>query len=410
MQRATGWAEYAELAALFFLNAMAMGMWFVPLGMVLDAHGLHSIRAYAFATSAVAAFISPLIFGAMADRRGSPVVVLRWLAVATAIAMALASSAIHLGWNRWIVLATIQLHALCSSPGWSLSTTIVFSRLQNSKRQFGPVRAVATLGWMAGCWVVSLLNADASVMSGFAGAIVWLLVSAFTFILPSVPPPKTARHLTLKERLGLDALSLLKNHDHRVVFIMAALFSIPLAAFYPYSPTHMRDLGLEHTSAWMSLGQVTEIIAMLGLACLLTAFRLKWLFAAGLSIGMLRYILCALDTRMSLLAGVTLHGFAFTLVFITTQIYLDQRIDPAWKARAQALMAFMTGGVGNLIGYLGTGWWFNVCDRQSGTNWPLFWSALAGVIGLVLAYFLFTYHGRGNSPGETAADHDNMRA
>jgi nucleoside transporter len=397
VQRANGWAEYAELAALFFLNAMAMGMWFVPLGMVLDAHGLHSIRAYAFATSAVAAFISPLIFGAMADRRGSPVVVLRWLAVATAIAMALASTAIHLGWNRWIVLATIQVHALCSSPGWSLSTTIVLSRLQNSKRQFGPVRAVATLGWMAGCWVVSWLNADASVISGFAGAIVWLLVSAFTCMLPTVPPPKSTGHISLKERLGLDALTLLKNHDHRVVFIMAALFSIPLAAFYPYSPSHMRDLGLQHTSAWMSLGQITEIIAMLGLAYLLNSFRLKWLFAAGLSIGVLRYVLCAMDTQVSLLAGVTLHGFAFTLVFITTQIYLDERIDPAWKARAQALMAFMMGGVGNLIGYLGTGWWFNMCEQATGTDWPLFWGALAGVIGLVLVYFLVAYHGRHGS-------------
>lgn len=397
VQRANGWAEYAELAALFFLNAMAMGMWFVPLGMVLDAHGLHSIRAYAFATSAVAAFISPLIFGAMADRRGSPVVVLRWLAVATAIAMALASTAIHLGWNRWIVLATIQVHALCSSPGWSLSTTIVLSRLQNSKRQFGPVRAVATLGWMAGCWLVSALNADTSVISGFSGAGVWLLVAAFTWILPTVPPPKSTGHISLKERFGLDALTLLKNHDHRVVFIMAALFSIPLAAFYPYSPAHMRDLGLEHTSALMSLGQVTEIIAMLALAYLLATFRLKWLFAAGLAIGLFRYLLCALDTKATLLAGVTLHGFAFTLVFITTQIYLDERIDPAWKARAQALMAFMMGGVGNLIGYLGTGWWFNMCEQPTGTDWPLFWGVLAGVIGLVLVYFLVAYHGRHGS-------------
>ncbi len=394
VQRANGWAEYAELAALFFLNAMALGMWFVPLGMVLDAHGLHSIRAYAFATSAIAAFISPLIFGAMADRRGSPVVVLRWLAVATAIAMAFASTAIHLGWNRWLVLAIIQLHALCSAPGWSLSTTIVLSRLQNSKRQFGPVRAVATLGWMAGCWLVSWLNADASVLSGFGGAFIWLLVAAFTFVLPGVPPPKSTGHISLKERLGLDALTLLKNADHRVVFVTAALFSIPLAAFYPYSPTHMRDLGLEHTSALMSLGQITEIIAMLGLAYLLAAFRLKWLFAAGLSIGLVRFLLCAMDSKPTLLAGVTLHGFAFTLVFITTQIYLDERIDPAWKARAQALMSFMTGGVGNLIGYLGTGWWFNVCDKPSGTNWPLFWSVLAGVIGLVLVNFMVSYHGK----------------
>jgi len=66
-----------ELVALFFLQGAALGMWFVPLSNVLDAHGLHDIRPLAFAASALAAFISPLIFGAMADRHASPVLVLR---------------------------------------------------------------------------------------------------------------------------------------------------------------------------------------------------------------------------------------------------------------------------------------------------------------------------------------------
>jgi MFS family permease len=92
-------AEYAELITLFFIQGAALGMWFVPLSPVLDAHGLHAIKPYAFATSALAAFISPLIFGAMADRHASPVKVLRGLALATAVAMALASTAIRQGWH-----------------------------------------------------------------------------------------------------------------------------------------------------------------------------------------------------------------------------------------------------------------------------------------------------------------------
>jgi MFS family permease len=74
-------AEYVELTALFFLQGAALGMWFVPLSTVLDAHGLHAIKPYAFATSALAAFVSPLIFGAVADRHASPVTVLRGLAL-----------------------------------------------------------------------------------------------------------------------------------------------------------------------------------------------------------------------------------------------------------------------------------------------------------------------------------------
>ena len=395
VRRAIRWTEYSELAALFFVQGAALGIWFVPLSAVLDAHGLHTIKPYAFATSALAAFVSPLIFGAMADRHASPVKVLRGLAVATAAAMALAATGIKLGWNRWLLLALIQLHALCSSPTWSISSTIVFARLRDSRREFGPIRATATLGWVAGCWLVSALEADSSPRAGYSGALTWLVVAAFTWLLPSVTPPKSAEHLTLRQRLGLDALSLLKNHDHRVVFTTAALFSIPLAAFYPYTPPHLRELGFKHTSAWMTLGQVTEIIAMFALARLLTSWRLKWIFITGLSFGVLRYALCALDEKGWILFGVTLHGCSFTLMFITAQIYVDERMDRAWRARAQALLTLMMSGVGNLIGYLGTGWWFRACEQSNGVRWPLFWGGLAAAVAVVLIYFLIAYHGRG---------------
>jgi MFS family permease len=380
-----------------------MGMWLVPLSAVLDAHGLHSIKPFAFASSAVAAFVSPLFFGAMADRHAAPVKVLRGLSLATAGTMALASLAIQRGWNPWLVLVFIQLHALCGSPTWSIASTIVFSRLHDAKHEFGPIRAVATLGWMAGCWLVSALHADASPRAGYNGALTWLVVTAFTFLLPEADTSKTSGTLTLRERFGLDALALLKNRDHRVVFITAALFNIPLAAFYPYTPPHLKALGLERTTAWMTLGQVTEVFAMLFLARLLTRWRLKWILAAGLGFGVLRYAFCALDTKAWILFGVALHGCSFTLVFITAQIYLDERVDPAWRARAQALMSLMTSGVGNLIGYLGVGWWFSINARAGGENWPVFWTGLATAVAAVLLYFLTAYHGRGANPDAARA-------
>lgn len=396
-------AEYAELVTLFFIQGAALGMWFVPLSTVLDAHGFHAIKPYAFATSAVAAFISPLIFGAMADRHASPVKVLRGLSLATAAAMAIASTAIKLHLNAWLVLALIQLHALCSSPTWSISSTIVFARLADAQKEFGPIRAMATLGWMSGCWLVSALGADTSPLAGYSGAVTWLLVCGFTYFLPVLETPKSAERLSWHERLGLDALALMKNPDHRVVFITIALFAIPLCGFYPYTPPHLRELGLVRTTAWMSLGQITEIIAMLLLGGLLLRWRLKWIFTCGLCLGVLRFAFSAVNGKEWLLAGVMLHGCSFTLVFITAQIYLDQRVDAAWRARAQALMALMNGGVGNLIGYLGTGWWFAACARPAGTQWQVFWGGLAVVVAAVLTYFLIAYHGRGASLPRRAA-------
>ena len=384
-------AEYFELLVLFFIQGAAMAIWFVPLGPILDAHGLHEIKPFAFAASAVAAFISPLMFGAMADRQVPPAKVLRWLAVATAISMTLVSTAIKTHCSPWLVLLLIQVFYFSYAPMFSISSALVLARLSNAQKEFGPIRSLATLGWMSGCLLVSALNVDSSVMAGYIGAAMWLVVAVFTCFLPVLEVPKSAVNLTWHERLGLDALTLLKNRDTRVIFITTTLFNIPLAAFYPFAPTHLRDLGFTHTSAWMSLAQCSEIVAMFSLGWLLLNWRLKWIFAAGLGFGVLRFALSAFDTEGTMLLGVFLHGASFTLVFVIAQIYLEQRIDPAWRARAQALLSLMNGGIGNLIGYLGTGWWFSECARATGTKWPLFWGGLAALVGAVLIYFLTAF-------------------
>jgi hypothetical protein len=52
--------------------------------------------------------------------------------------------------------------------------------------------------------------------------------------------------------------------------------------------------------------------------------------------------------------------------------------------------------VGNLLGYLGTGWWLTRCTGFSGTQWPLFWGGLASAVGAVMVYFLTAYRGVGS--------------
>lgn len=391
-------AEYAELMILFFIQSAAMAIWFVPLGGILDAHGMEGIKSYAFAASAIAAFISPLAFGAMADRHVAPAKVLRGLALATAAILAVIATAINNGWNEWVVLGLIQVFYIAYSPMFSVSTALVFARLEDAKKEFGPIRSLATFGWMGGALLVGLLGLDRSALTDYFGAVFWLLVAAFTWFLPALKVPAAAEHLSWRERFGLDALTLLKNRDTRVVFLTTTLFNIPLCAFYPYAPAHLHDLGLVHTSAWMSLGQASEVVAMFGLAWLLLHWRLKWIFACGLAIGIARFALSAANTKALLLLGISLHGASFVLVFITAQIYLDQRIDPSWRTRAQALLTLMNSGFGCLIGYLGTGWWFAACAKSTGESWSWFWGGLSAAVAVVLVYFL-TYRGRGVAPG-----------
>jgi MFS family permease len=125
-------------------------------------------------------------------------------------------------------------------------------------------------------------------------------------------------------------------------------------------------------------------------------WKLKWILACGLGLGVLRFALSACDTDLMLLFGVALHGASFVFVFITAQIFLDQNVDAAWRTRAQALFSFMNGGIGNLIGYLGSGWWFAACTHADGTRWPQFWGGLTVIVFGVLIYFLFAFQSQTN--------------
>lgn len=401
MSKDLSWFEKAELMLLLFIQGMALAAWFVPMGSVLDQANHRELIPFAFAASALAALLSPLFFGAMADRSVSPLTVLRWISAGTAVMNLLVAYAITAKFNGLVVLLGIQFQSLLSVPTNSLSISIVLARLTNSKKQFGAIRALGTFGWMAGCWLVSLFHVDASPTAFAISASLWIALVAFTFIIskptavqPTAVQPTAHQRISLRERFGLDALRLLKVADHRVIFMTVSLIAIPFAAFYPYTPAHMLDLGLKSTSAWMSLGQATEVFVMFVIGGVLTKWRLKWIIASGLAFGVARYLLYACDAPFPLLVGVGLHGLAYTFIFISAQIYLANEIAPEWRTRAQALLSMLTSGIGSLIGYGLTGTWYTFCLHGRIVNWQVYWLGLGCVVGLVFLFFTVSYHGK----------------
>lgn len=388
-----------ELMGLLFLHCMAMAAWFVPMASILDEEGLQSIKPVAFAASALATILSPLFFGAMADRKVPPLIVLRWVTLLTAGLASCVAIAIRSQFPPLAILALLQVQAIFAAPTSSLAGSIVFARLGTEQGRFGAIRSLGTIGWMAGCWTTSLLALDKTPNAFFLSAVLWCGLFAFTWMVPAT---KAKNHLngerpsriSLRERFGLDAISLLKDRNHRVVYVTSALIAIPFAAFYPYTPRQLTDLGFEWISAWMSLGQVSEVLVLLIMASVLHRFGFKRVVCAGISLGVLRYALFAIHEPAAVLFGIALHGTVFTFTYISAQIYLAERIDSGWQVRAQALLSLMSGGVGNLIGYLAVGAWLHECNAPTGTNWQAYWGALGLFLLAILAYFAISYHDR----------------
>ncbi len=384
----------AELMGLLFLHGTALGAWFVPLGSVLDQAGMHSIKPYAFAAFGHRRHHVPLFFGAMADRSVPPLKVLRWVSLAAAVAGSVVALAIEQRASSWLVLLLIQIQSLFSSPTASLIGSIVFSQLTGTHR-FGAIRSLGTIGWMVGCWVVSLCGMDMSPHAFYLSGVLWIVLACFTLRLPQHNSTLTQGHqLTLRERFGWDAIVLLRNHDHRVVFLTAAMVAVPFAAFYPYSPSQLKDLGFDRVASWMSIGQVSEVMALLLIGRIQFRWKFHWIVSAGIGFGVLRYLLYSTNSSTFVVLGIACHGLAFTFTHISSQVYLAERIDAQWRTRAQALLSLMTGGIGNLSGYLACGAWFTFCKDGDSIDWRLYWGGLSLMVVLTLVYFLASYHGK----------------
>jgi hypothetical protein len=138
-----------RLCTLYAMHACALGLWGVNLSNVLKAYGFEAIVPYAFACSSIAALVSPLAVGALADQRMAPEKVLRLLGLGCIFFITLLFYAIQERWSVGWVLALAQMHALWSVPTFGLSTSLILSRLTRAKEEFGPVRVWATVGWMA---------------------------------------------------------------------------------------------------------------------------------------------------------------------------------------------------------------------------------------------------------------------
>ena len=387
------------IAVVFFLISVPLGMWLPALPNILETRGIGWVLPYAFAVAPAIGLISPLIIGSMADYRFSAQKLLGVLSMGGAIFLALAFLSIELGWGAWAYLGFQTMNALLSAPMWALLSTVAFANLENSDQTYPRYRVWGTLGWMAAGITVSWLGWDNSTMTGIAAAGVRVVLGVVCFMMPDTPPQGdlSKGRPSWRKYLGLDAMVLFRSSNMRVFLLTTVLFAIPLGAFYMCTPILLKDMGDTHPAASMTLGQLTEIVAMFMLGGLMARGKLKRVFVVALVIGLLRYVLCALGGGTGCLIwvwlGIAMHGPCYTFFYVAGQMLVDKQVKPAMRGQAQALLSTLT-GIGALLGSLFCGWYFRMVMNTSG-DWVVFWGGLSAAVLLCTIYFVRCYRNTG---------------
>ena len=354
--------RFTQLSVMMFLEFFIWGGWFVTLGTFmgnnLDATGAET--AMAFSTQSWGAVIAPFIIGLIADRFFNAERILGVLHLIGAVLMYQMANATDFSNFYPYVLG----YMIAYMPTLALVNSISFRQMKDPSKFFPYVRVFGTLGWIVSGLVISFVfmwDSQESIAQGMLSktflmvSIASAVLGVFSFVLPKTPPQNKGEKMSLSDILGLDALKLLKDRNFLVFFLSSVLICIPLAFYYQNLSPFLTEIKVENSTAWASLGQVSEVLFMLLLPLFFTKYGFKKTLIFGMLAWAIRYALFAYgnagDLFFMLVIGIALHGICYDFFFVSGQIYTDSKAGEKFKSAAQGLITLATYGVGMLIGF-----------------------------------------------------------
>ncbi len=424
------------LGLMMFLQFFIWGGWYVSVTGWLNNLGLGGLTVWVYSVCPIAAILSPVFLGVVVDRFFASQKVLSALhllgalfmiAIPLFITSEASGEVANSVWLRFFHPAVLLMlgHALCFMPTLALSSSVALTHVASAEKQFPVIRVAGTIGWIVAGLVVGMLlpGGESSAGQFYVVAGASIALSVLSWFLPHTPPPLAGKKVSVGQMLGLDAIALLKNRQFAIFILCSLLICIPLSAYYQQTRNYVEysnlptpeslqsginatlgklsdsfvvsgDLG---ATAWMSLGQMSEVVFMLLMPLIILRLGVKKMLLFGMLAWVARYGLFALGApdqiAWMVITGILLHGICYDFFFVAGQIYVDNDTPHAIRGQAQSFFVLITQGVGMLIGAQVVNAIVEANSSPS-VNWQPIWFWCALFAAVIAAIFLFFFKER----------------
>ncbi len=291
--------------------------------------------------STIGILLSQLFFGMVSDKSGKKVRVLQFLyicAIATVLLF-------YLTRNYLLVCALVSIFSMVFVPIVPLNDNLTLEQVENTRWDFGQIRAGGTLGYS-----LTALVSGYCLQNRYSNIFIWIFVSMIVCLICTKALLKVQQEKVQKcsgrdtklERKEKGSVLAVVCQDKVLLGLIAfnLVHGMGINFFHSYYPIYFSEIGGD--SKWIGVMifacSLAEIPFFIGMNRIVKRQGInKVLLEAGLLTGIRWLLLSQLRNPYLIVACNLLHGFSFSAVTCCLLNYINENIQFEYRARTQVL-------------------------------------------------------------------------